>query len=176
MSDSAQSISTATDQICRYMTEVGAVLRSAGFQIASSDLSVEMMSYFLAELSRSGAEHDEAAVHHRLTQLAEVVQKNLDATCILIDSTSEHMIRLQQQIDDFVKQIRTLEILRVTGKVEAVNSAFGERVAVIFEDVYTTTKTARERLGKLVEMISQAEIESLDRNLINGSLACLTAA
>jgi aerotaxis receptor len=176
MSDSAQSISTATDQICRYMTEVGAVLRSAGFQIASSDLSVEMMSYFLAELSRSGAEHDDATVHHRLTQLAEVVQKNLDATCTLIDSTSEHMIRLQQQIDDFVKQIRTLEILRVTGKVEAVNSAFGERVAVIFEDVYTTTKTARERLGKLVELISQAKIESLDRNLINGSLACLTAA
>jgi aerotaxis receptor len=176
MSDSAHSISTATDEICKYMTTVGQVLRIAGFQIATSDLSVEMMSCFLAELSRSGADCDEATARHRIAQLAEVVRKNLDATCTLIDSTADHMIRLQQQIDDFVKQIRTLEILRVTGKVEAISSAFGERVAIIFEDVYTTTKTARERLGKLVELISQAKIESLDRNLINGSLACLAAA
>ena len=135
MNQSARSITSATDQICQYMQEVTGVLRGAAFGICTSDLSIEMMSWFLNELreqSDAGAGREDCEVRGRISELAQVVRSSLADACQSVRGALEHVERLHQQLDDFLKQIRTLEILHCHGQSRSHNlPRWGEDIPVL---------------------------------------------
>ncbi len=172
MSDSARSVCGAADEVCRDMAEAMASLRSAATQIAMSDLSVEMMQRFLSELA--GAANQDGT-RQRIAQLAQVVESNLAATCDQMADAAQRVGHLDQRLVQFLRGIRTLQILRVTGKVEAVGCREAEGVSRIFNDVHHTTEQARQKLALLTDMVEMAQIEVPDRTLLDVHIAPLRA-
>jgi hypothetical protein len=64
----------------------------------------------------------------------------------------------------------------VTGKVEAVGCALGDRVSTVFEDVHARTQDARQKLAALIELIAGARVRAPDREVIARSLTALGVA
>jgi PAS domain S-box-containing protein len=176
MAASARAVSDSTEDICAYMEKTTGALRDAAARISCSDLSVEMMRTFLAEMSAKEDSGQSAGLRKQVSQLAEVVEKNLSATCELAGAVADQMRTLELRLGDFLKAIRTLEILHVTGKVQAVQCADGERVATVFHEVSTKTGEARTRLSELAELSTNVTIKLPDRRTMDASLGAMRRA
>ena len=72
-----------------------------------------------------------------------------------------------------LQPLRVLQILRVTGKVEAVRCHQADGVSRIFNDVHHTTEQARQKLSLLADLVGVAQIEVPDRTLLNVHIAPL---
>jgi hypothetical protein len=129
-----------------------------------------MMRRFLSELAGSA---NQAGTRQRIAQLAEVVEGNLAATCTQMGDAAERVGQLDQRLEQFLRGIRTLQILRVTGKVEAVRCREADGVSRIFNDVHHTTEQARQKLSLLADLVGVAQIEVPDRTLLNAHIAPL---
>jgi hypothetical protein len=171
MSGSARATSVSAVDICACISEANAAVRAAASQIATSHLSVEMMSDFVRELDGARADENRRLV----TQLAEVVTANVEATCDCVRSAASQLQKLRQRLDDFVKEIRTLQILHVTGRVESVRCLQGQEVSGIFEEVFAKTRDAREKLSLLVHLVDAARVDAPRRELIRDTLSSLVA-
>ena len=178
MSSSALAIAGATREVCAAMAAVSAALKAAAAHIATADLAVETMGLFLAELAASAADAsaDGTGVRHRIAELAEVLEAKLAAACASADAAGAKVRQLEQLVDDFVKQIRTLEILHVTGRVEAVRCAEGAAVSTLFTEVYARTREARAQLDALADHLAHAHVEPPSPAVVAASLATLRAA
>ena len=170
MSDSARSVCGAADKVCEDMAGAMGALRSAAAQIAMSDLSVETMRHFLSELASAV---NQTGTRQRIAQLAEVVEANLSATCAQMTGAADRVMQLDQRLDQFLRGIRTLQILRVTGKVEAVRCREADGVSRIFNDVHSTTDQARQKLSLLADLVGLAQIQAPDRALLDPHIAPL---
>jgi PAS domain S-box-containing protein len=175
MAASARSVSATTRRMCERMREVADALRSAGYRIATSDLSVEMMGRFIGELGATdGGPADGAG--KRIAQLAEVAAGNIEATCDIAERTGEQLRHFEQELSGFLREIRTLEILHLTGKVESVSCTEAEGVASLFQDVHARTVEARQELAQLAELAAAARIPLPDRGALGVALAALRRA
>lgn len=168
MTRSAALIGSATEALGSQMAGMNELLNSVAARFAIGDLSVEMMSQFLSESSCG-------SVRSRLDELAEVVQSNIDDACQAAGESTAGLGELYRRLDAFVKEIRTLEILHVTGKVESVRADEGRRVSLVFEEVNQTTTKARSEMARLIDRIEQVQLRLPDRQGIHHDLQKLQA-
>ena len=177
MKDCARAITESALEICDRMSKVMPVLKGAAAQIATTDLSVEMMTDFLAEpegISRGA--RDERRARPEIGQLAEVVSNNLDGTLERVRAATDHVNDLERRLERFVGEIRTLEMLRVSGKGEAIHCRNASAVSSVFEEVFARTRVARDKLLFLVGLVSRARIKPPDAETIRAGIAALRAA
>jgi hypothetical protein len=172
VASSASAVGASTRRMCDRMRGVADALRRAGYRIATSDLSVEMMANFVAEVARGeAASRDEARL--RIAQLAEVTAVNVHATFEIGARTAEELRLFQHELDAFMKEIRTLEILHLTGKVESVSCDAAQEVAGLFEEINARTVEARGELAALADLAAAAHLPDPDRAAIEDALAAL---
>ncbi len=167
-------INSAMD-ICKHMMDVNKVLKSAAAQIATSDLSVEMMAKFLDEMTRSKGDQN-SNIRREIAQLAEVAANNLDTTLTLVRSSAENVDVLRRRLEVLLREIRTLEILRVSAKAEIAQCKNSVSVSTIFENLYAQTREARNKITFLVDLVAAARIEVPDAGAIKASVSQLLAA
>jgi aerotaxis receptor len=172
MSQSACVISRSTEEVCGTITSVTGQLKAAAAEIATSHLSVEMMSNFARESSQA----DQALMQKRIGELVQVVRQTFEHADRAIHEVVRKMQKLEHVLVAFIREIRTLEILHVTGKVEAVRSAENQTISMVFDEVTVKAREARTKLSQLTTMAQAAAITPPDRSAIEQNLARLVAA
>jgi aerotaxis receptor len=186
MSGSARATSVSASEICACIDDVNAAVRAAAFRIATSHLSVEMMADFVRELDTARAAAGRASqedgtiaiddARHRVAELAGVVAASLEATGACIRTASRELEELQRRLDALLREVRTLQILHITGRVESVRCERGHDVSGIFGEVLGKTGEARENLALLMSLVGRARMEPPKSELIQQMLSALVAA
>ncbi len=175
MSRIAANITQTVSEVCHFMHEVTAILRAAAFHIAASELSTEMMRSFLRELHNA----DSPDSRHRVALLAHVVTQSVDSATRIARDAATRLLQLGARLEEFIKQIRTLEILHISGKIEAVSctaTGLDATLTAVFEEVRARTNTARTDLTTLMELAANARIKFPNNYLLATSLEALRAA
>jgi PAS domain S-box-containing protein len=196
MSGSARATSVSAADICACIDRVNAAVRAAASRIATSHLSVEMMSDFVREIDAdvapvaAGRGPDAAArrdgsggpatgvagTRERVQELAEVVATSLEATGQGIREAARQLEELRTRLDALLKEIRTLQILHVTGRMECVRCPQGHEVSRIFGEVLGKTQDARENLSLLLGLVDRARMEPPDGERMRQMLSTLVTA
>lgn len=176
MSSSTRSISDSATEIGGTMVEVTRMLREAAFGVAASELSVEMMGLFLSELAVITQGDVAREKRRHLPELAEVVGTNLRGTGEQVLKTRRQIQNFERRLEEFIREIRTLEILHVTGKAEAVQHRQGESISSTFADVHQRALDTRQKLSSLAEVVTRADIQMFDRAALDARIERLMAA
>lgn len=167
----ARTISAAARNVAACMADVTAALKDAAFHIAASDLSLEMTSSFVRELS--GGAGDAARAH--VPCLAEVVGASLRRATELTVEADRQVVRLDRVLGPFLRQTQRLEIVQLTGKMEAVRCSNGALVSSIFEQVRAGAREARDELTGLVDLLHKARVPAPDCQEMDADLRRLAA-
>ncbi|GMU21559.1 MAG: hypothetical protein AMXMBFR13_16520 [Phycisphaerae bacterium] len=167
----ARSISTEIDTMAGEMKRAARELKQAAFQIVTADLSLEMTSIFIGELAAAESNAGEAG--RNIAQLAAVAGNNVRRACRQADTAARELSRLQRHFATFLQELRIMEILHVSGRIEAVRCAEGGSVLNILDQVRADTGTARERLSTLQGLATRASLRPPAADVIERNLASL---
>lgn len=167
----SQRLSESTQSLAGSMANADRTLLVARSAIATGDLSVEMMIRFLRE-QRSQSTHG-SALHVHIDQLAQVVSSRLGEASMAAEAVSTQIAQLNSELESFRKQIRTLEILHITGKAESVRVANGTHVSTILDDVHQATLQARQRLNQLTELMASIQFRPPNMDAVSKLLGTL---
>ena len=144
--------------LSRTMSEVMGLLKSAAAEIASSDLSVEMMALFLEELRGQGT--PDAGTQKNVDNLMSVIGVRLRATCNCTENAARDLAAFEKTLDHFINTIQTLDILYVCGKIECTRVH-----AVDFTEILRETgeaaRDARQRADKLKSLVARVQARLL---------------
>jgi hypothetical protein len=156
------------------MGTVMATLKRAAFEIAASDLAVEMVGMFLRELQQAGA--DTGATQRHVATLATVLGDRLETANACAVAAGKDLHAFGVQLEDFTRQIRTLDILHVTGRVETTCCAGAETFYHTLHDLQTSTAKARGQTTALIRMLESVRVEPVESASLRRDLAVLTGA
>jgi len=146
MNDVSSEVAEAGGALSRTMTSVMRSLKTAAAEIASSDISVEMMSLFLKELQAEGA--DISMMKHNIDDLSSVIAERLRTTCECTEKAAADLHAMENMLDHFMNTIQTLDILYVSGRIECMRINATDFSSLLAETVAAAAE-ARERGGKL---------------------------
>jgi PAS domain S-box-containing protein len=175
MNRSAFIISSAATDVSQYLRNVSLQLRETAFNVAALELAVEMMDIFLGEIDASDAT-DITTACRSVAQLGDASGQFLGVALKSIAAVAGIVRGLDDRLEDFLRQVRVLEILHVTGKTEAVRQPESSSVASIFEAIRERAFEARQKLSDLATMVGSARIRAPSGRAMSDSLAVLTAA
>ncbi len=172
MSEAAGQIATAAGELAGSMEQAVSQLRGASFAIGSSRLSVEMMASFVAELGRRESDPTSKG---QVGSLAETVSSNLQTAAAVSQKAANQIHQLQFCIEGFVKQVRTLEVLHISGRVEAVRCHSGAQVQNVFGQLLGKTQQTRQKLTALIDLTADLPPLRIDHSSLAAALQQLAA-
>ncbi|MGN6367901.1 MAG: PAS domain-containing protein [Phycisphaerae bacterium] len=171
MSRTTRGVSDSARNVVNVITSAIRTLNAAAFHITTGELSLEMMSSFLGELAADKDPSRIAGMHQNIAQLAHVVRESLQQSTALAGKSNACTSSLTRQFADFSKELRTLEILDVTGRMEAVRTGNESAISAVFDEMKTLTLESRRKLITISEEAAVAAVtppsaEAIDRHLV----------
>jgi aerotaxis receptor len=150
----SSEVAASGENLGRTMADVMTCLKTAAAEIACTDLSVEMMSLFLAEL-QSGST-DAAATGRNIDNLSAVVAARMTATCLCIERAAGDLSVFEKDLEHFMDAIQTLDMLYVSGRIECTRSNAADFSDLLGETV-AAAADARRRGANLAAMVTRVQ-------------------
>jgi aerotaxis receptor len=172
MRQNSEDINGAITELAPQMRSVADGLKRIAFQVSVSRLTVEMMAFFLSELSRTDAEDamgeagDNGATESNLRGLSQALTGAIDDTYRSMEVLNGGLSQLSKGLDDVLIPVRTVGFAHVIGKVEASRLRDATVFTSIFEEVSTLIQDARRELEELIRTIATASIEPIQQSRV----------
>jgi PAS domain S-box-containing protein len=162
MTTSAGLLGHNADQLGAAIADAMLLLKHAAYEIASCNISTEMMTSFLNELSDTDLTNSESRLRRQVANLATVVSARFQSTASALEKTQRHLAQLSANLEAFSRQIRTLDILHVTGRIEAVNSSNGNGFAGVLENLVKMLSGARQHFQDITRLVEKLEFSAVN--------------
>jgi hypothetical protein len=176
MSFTAGLLGKCADELTRTIAGVMQSLKHAAYEIAACNLSMEMMSCFLAELSDQELCNPDSPIRRHIAHLASVVAQRFDATAKVLHKTAADLRQFEIGLHNFSRQVRTLDILHVTGRIESVNATEGGGFTGVLQDLLSMTAQARAHLADITRLVEKVEFTAVGDSATERNLSLLAAA
>ncbi len=172
MGFNSSKLTSVTQSMSSFMAEVTSALRVAAFEAATAKLELQTTTFFLNELIQqkaAGIDQDISTrgnVTNLLSLITRTVRHVLDST----NSLNDELRRLDGDLETLLKLIKTLGMIPITGKVEAVRLTDAEMFVGIFNEGLSLGNDARTQLEELSRIIANVEGATLDNTALERSM------
>lgn len=137
--------------------------RDVGFRVAAAKLQVEMATSFGRELSEHAvAAHTVSASVMALVETLSDGVKNAFAAC---EQLHRELTGLSSTLEELNKLLRTLNVVHITGKVEAARASTASTFDALFASIASELDRAHVTMHRFGRSIS--EISARSRNWVD---------
>lgn len=151
----AHRLADETARLERHIEQARGATEATASAIATARLQMEMILFFLAEISRQAAGNENRNVHQlaRLERaFADSGQRALEA----VQSLQAHIPEIRTCKKDLVKTIVSLEVTQVSGLTEATRMVAATNLRAMFKEFRAQIATVRCDLDALDQAIEES--------------------
>jgi aerotaxis receptor len=155
----AESATTLVRKLTARIHTLSSSLRHLAFRISLGRLQAEMAVSFVTELQDASDHEGGLAVAHRahhqksITALTTCLASGLEAVFSVYAALDGDLRRTAEEVDALVDLLRTLHIVRLTGKVEVSRLNDANDLAALFDQVGTQLEAATTEMAEFADTI-----------------------
>ena len=171
----SRTIASKVTLLNRRMLSLSDALKTVIFDLAVAKLQIDMATVFIQEvlypLPGQGEGQDEGyATTEKIRVLGNVFSDTARRMLNLMDSIRGELGQVRNESQQLYGDIRTLRIVHLNGKMEAVSLGQRTRFPVILEDVAVQIERATSELNDLVWAVEESQSKLLEIPAIDSSI------